>query len=160
MIQSQELNFGGGILGGLRYLLDFKNKISEFGIDVGQAADLMPAMDALSIAETADGKLTAFQLLLREFFEFTTKTELDDQASAILDGMLKPGPVRDFVVKMLDKALSPTESDPSQPGFVLESNQVPDEVVQEFKIFNREIDPAQVAKVVGFLVQLVAMFGK
>ena len=84
-MESQELIFGGGVLGSLRGLLDLKGKLDSLGINFAEAADLMPALDALRSAKTSDEKLTAVQVLVREFSEVTTKTTVDDDLSAMLD---------------------------------------------------------------------------
>jgi hypothetical protein len=156
-METQELNFGGGKFGGglfasLRSLLDMKNKLDSLGIDFSQAKDLLPALDAFRNAPSTDAKLTAFQTLVREFSEVTTKTTADDELSAVLDQLLVD-PLRGHVVRLLDKALTQTVS---EPGLVL-SMEAPDEVlVEDLRL--RDIDWAKLIETVSKLAALFAAF--
>ncbi len=147
----QEL-FGGGLLNGVRELLDLKNKLTGLGIDFRQAADLMPAIDQLMAAETSEQKLEAFQVLLREFSQVTTKFDGDDKASALLDELMQSETLKAWVLNLLDKALV----SPQEPGFRLGLEQPTDTVIQELNL--RGIDFEQLQQLILFIAQLVAMF--
>lgn len=147
----QEL-FGGGVLGGLRDLLDMKNKLANLGIDFRQAADLMPAIDQLLAAQSSEQKLEAFQVLLREFSQVTTKFDGDDKVSALVDELMQSDTLKAWVLNLLDKATTSAQ----EPGFRLGLEQPTDVVVQELNL--RGIDFEKLQQLVLFIAQLVALY--
>lgn len=151
-MDAQEFKFGGGLLDGLRELLDLKNKLSDLGIDFRQAADLMPAIDQLMASQTSEARLEAFQVLLKEFSEVTTKWQGDDEASRLVDELMKSETLKAWVLNLLDKA---TVS-PQEPGFRLGLEQPTDPMVAEMKLL--DIDFEKLQQLVMFIAQLIAMF--
>lgn len=149
----QDLNFGG-IFTGLAKLRELQQWVSRLGIDFQQAQDLFPALDAVSNATSTDAKLTAYQTLLREFSQVTTKTLIDDKASEILDKILVE-PIRGYVVAMLDKAMAPSVV--SEPGLVL-GMELPDETLSA-ELQLQEIDWAALIDLLSKLVALFKSFG-